>query len=127
MAYSDIETLIMPVELELLHASDDIVLYDVPLPLRATFFPLGFPVEVATNSEAVIAAAHQSWGLFEAVHSEAPIQINLTVTEHEEQRLPARPKFRSHEHLMSIVSDAHNQVICDFNRGCASGWITRQV
>lgn len=28
---------------------------------------------------------------------------------------------------MSIVSDANNHVICDFNNGCASGWITRRV
>ena len=28
---------------------------------------------------------------------------------------------------MSIVSDAQNQVICDFSSGCASGWITRRV
>lgn len=28
---------------------------------------------------------------------------------------------------MSIVSDARNQVICDFSRGYASGWVTRPV
>ncbi len=117
----------MPVEIEIQHVSDDIVMYDVPLPLRATFFPLGFPVEIATNSEAVLAAARESWGLFPSACQERPVSLNLAVTEHEGERLPPRPKFRSQGHLMSIVSDAHNQVICDFNQGCASGWVTRRV
>jgi hypothetical protein len=117
----------MPVEIEILHASDDIVMYDVPLPLCATFFPLGFPVEIATNSEAVLSAARESWGLFPSSHHEKPVILNLAVTEHEDEELPGRPRFRSNGHLMSIVSDAHNQVICDFNHGCASGWITQRV
>jgi hypothetical protein len=117
----------MPVELETQQASDDIVLWDAPLPLRATLFPLGFPLELATNSEAVIAAAKQSWSSFPATSTEPPISLNLAVTEHDDERLPKRPKFRSHGHLMSIVSDAHNQVICDFSRTVASGWITQRV
>ena len=117
----------MPVELETPHASDNIVMYDVALPLRATFFPLGFPVELSTNSEAVIAAARQSWGHFPAAFAETPISINLTVSESGGERLPPRPQFRSHRHLMSIVSDADNHVVCDFNSACASGWITRRV
>ena len=117
----------MPVELETLHASDDIVMYDVPLPLRATFFPLGFPVEIASNSEAVIDAARQSWGLFPAAPAGTSVSLNLAVADHGDERLPSRPQFRSEGHLMSIVSDPNNHVICDFNSGSASGWITRRV
>jgi hypothetical protein len=117
----------MPVEIETPPALDDIILHDIPLPLRAEFFPLGFPLELATNSDAVIAAARQSWSSFPGVHAETPISLSLAVTEQEGDRLPSRPKFRSHLHLMSIVSDAQNQVICDFSRGCATGWIARPV
>jgi len=117
----------MPVELQPTPASDDIILHDVPLPLRATFFPLGFPLELATNSEAVIAAARQSWGCFSAAYSETWLLLNLAVTEEENEPLPPPPKFRSHLHLMSIVSDVHNQLICDLSHGCAAGWITRRV
>ena len=49
------------------------------------------------------------------------------MTEHDGERPPAQPRFRSHLHLMSIVLDARNQVICDFSRGCAFGWVTRSV
>lgn len=117
----------MPVEIESSPATDDIILHDVPLPLRATFFPLGFPLDLATNSEAVIAAAKESWSPFQKVWPETPISMSLAVTEHEDPRLPPRPKFRSHLHLMSIVADAQNQVICDFSRGFGTGWITHPV
>jgi hypothetical protein len=117
----------MPVVLQTPPAIDDIILQDVPLPLRATFFPLGFPLELATNSAAVITAARQSWGLCPAAFSETPLSFSLAVTEEESEPLPPRPRFRSHRHLMSIVSDAHHQAICDFSHGCAVGWITRRV
>ena len=117
----------MPVELQTLPASDDIILHDVPLPLRATFYPLGFPLELATNSEAILAAARQSWGLSCAEFSEPPVSLDLAVTGDESEQLPPQPRFRSHRHLMSIVSDAQHQVICDFSHGCAAGWVTRSV
>jgi hypothetical protein len=117
----------MPVEIETQPELDDILLRDIPTPKRAMFFPLGFPVEIATNSEAVIAAARHAWGHFEPEHAETPLSLCLTVTEQDGERPPAQPKFRSHLHLMSIVVDARNHVICDFSQGCAFGWITRSV
>jgi hypothetical protein len=117
----------MPVENETQPALDDILLYDVPLPMRATFFPLGFPLELATNSEVVIDAARKSWGDFQVAYPETPVSLSLAVTAGGDKQMPQRPRFRSHQHLMSIVSDAHNQVICDFSRGCASGWVTERV
>lgn len=106
---------------------DDIFLHDAPLPKRRTFFPLGFPLELATNCDAVLAAAEQSWGRFEAAYPEHPVSLSLTVTEQEGDRLPDAPKFRSHGHIMSIVSDPRNQVICDLDRGCGFGWLSEQV
>ena len=117
----------MPVEIETPPALDDIFVHDIPLPKHATFFPLGFPLELATNSDVVLAAARQSWGKFPVAYPETPLSLRLTVTEHEEERLPRRPKFRSHLHLMSIVSDARNQIVCDLSRGCGFGWVMGRV
>jgi hypothetical protein len=113
----------MPVEVE---TADDIFLPDLPDLQCATFFPLGFPVELATNSEAVMHAARQSWAMFPAAHLESPISLCLTVAGHEDQ-LPQPPKFRTHGHLMSIVADARNHAICDFSRQCAFAWVTQRV
>lgn len=126
MTYSGIEAALMPAELQTPETVDDIFLEEVPLAIRTTLFPLGFPLEISTNSETVMRAARESWGAFPALFPETPVSLRLAVTWHEGP-LPARPKFRTNRHLMSIVSDAHNQVICDFNEGFATGWITQRV
>ena len=115
----------MPVEIEL--AIEPVLITDVPLPRRATFYPLGFPVEISTNSEAVLAAARESWGNFREEYSAAPIKVSITVTDDADDELPPRPRFRAHGHLMSVVGDPRNQMICDFNTGTAVGWVTRQM
>jgi hypothetical protein len=117
----------MPVEIETPPALDDSFLGETPLPQRATFFPLGFPLELATNSETVMAAARLSWGLFPAAYQETPLSLSITVTEDEGDRLPPLAKFRTRQHLMSIVADARNQVICDLRAGSAFGWVTQRV
>jgi hypothetical protein len=117
----------MPLEIKTQPELDDTLLRDLPAPQRAMVFPLGFPVEISTNSEAVIAAARRAWGYFEQEHEATPLSLCLTVTEHEGERPPVQPKFRSHLHLMSIVVDERNHVICDFSQGCAFGWVTRRV
>ena len=37
--------------------------WKVELPLRAAFYPLGFGFEISVNSQAVLDAANQSWGV----------------------------------------------------------------
>jgi hypothetical protein len=105
----------------------DPVLSEFELPRRALYYPLGFALELQTNSEDVIRAAEQSWGLFAAEFEGTPVRISLGVSESSESPLPPPPGFRSRGHLMSIVSDAENFVICDFSRGFAFGWITPAV
>jgi hypothetical protein len=117
----------MPVELETPAALDDIFLNEGPLSKRATLFPLGFPLELATNSDAVMAAAEQSWGMFPAANSGIALSLSITVTEPDDDRTPPRAKFRTHRHLMSVVADARNQVICDLSAGCAFGWVTKRM
>ena len=117
----------MPVEFETPPALDDTLVCDLPNPTRVTFSPLGFPLELATNSDAVVAAARHLWGGFPPEHNEAPLSLSLSVTEHDGERPPKRPKFRAHMHLMSIVVDSRNHVICDLSRGCAFGWVTTPV
>ncbi len=50
------------------------------LPLRALYFPLGFALEIHTNSPAVLAAAKQSWGLFQPKFSYPPLTLRLGVS-----------------------------------------------
>jgi hypothetical protein len=104
------------------------VLSNVDLPLRATYFPLGFPVQIVTNSTHVIAAAEQSWRMFRPQFQLPPLVIELGVTEHDEpSSLPPAPICRVREHLLTIVADARNFIACDLKRGYAFGWVTSPI
>jgi hypothetical protein len=41
--------------------------------------------------------------------------------------LPLETVIRSREHMMSIVADQENFVVCDFNTGFAFGWVTQST
>jgi hypothetical protein len=105
------------------------VLSNVELSLRATFFPLGFPVEIATNSPAVLAAAEQSWRLFRPQFDFPPLRVELGVAEDEPGMtdLPPAPVCRVREHLLTNVADGGNFVACDLKHGFAFGWVTRST
>src|SRR5579862_8375903 len=86
-------------------SKEDPLLAGVEMPLQASFYPLGFPLELSTNSRQVIDAAAQSWQLFSRSFDEAPVRISLGVAESGGAQLPPLPKFRSRGHLMSIISN----------------------
>jgi hypothetical protein len=112
---------------ELETACDDPLLSVCELPLRATFFPLGFPLELTTNSYKVIEAAKKSWQFFTQSFDVPPVQLEIGVADEIGGPMPEPPTFRSRGHLMSIISDAQNFSNCDFSRGFAYGWVTRRV
>jgi hypothetical protein len=112
---------------ELAGPDDDPLLCDHEFPLTATFFPLGFPLELATNSHDVLNAANESWGLFSPRFDRRPVQVELGVMESGHIPVPKPPSFRSRGHLMSIVADSDNFSHSDWSRGFAYGWVTRNV
>jgi len=105
----------------------DPVLSAFELPLRQTFYPLGYPLVLQTNSVEVIAAASEGWGAFRQTFDEAPVRFCLGVLEGDGGALPLESVVRSREHMMSIVADPENFVVCDFNRGFAFGWVTENT
>lgn len=108
-------------------AIHDPVLATFDLPFRRTFYPLGFPLEIETNSVDVIAAASEGWGAFEQAFLEPPVRLCLGVTEENRDVPLAESVIRSREHMMSIIADPRNFVICDFDRGFAYGWVTKST
>ena len=102
----------------------DPVLSAFELPLRQTFYPFGFPLVLETNSADVMAAATEGWCPFEQMFDEEPVRMSLGVLEGGGDALPLDAVVRSREHMMSIVADHENFVVCDFNSGFAFGWVT---
>jgi hypothetical protein len=105
----------------------DPVLSSRPLPLRARFYPLGFPLDLETNSPDVIQAAAEGWGPFQQAFDETPMRMSLGVLESESREIPPPSKFYSREHLLSIAANTENVVVMDFNQSYALGWVTQAV
>jgi len=107
-------------------ACPDPLLHSFPLPLRETFFALGFPLEIATNDARVLDAARGSFGDFRKRIDAGPIRIYLGV-QPGENGIPPVTTFRARNHLLSIVCDAGNFAICDLDAGFAYGWVSSAV
>jgi len=102
----------------------DVVLSSFDLPLRRTFFPLGYPLQLETNSRDVILAAEECWGANEQLFQEDPVRISLGVAEGGTEAPAPLAVIRAREHLMSVISDPANFLLCDFERSFAFGWVT---
>jgi hypothetical protein len=96
----------------------------IALPLRAMFHPLGFPVQIETNSERVLEAARESWSSFRPAFSTPPTRLRVAVTGEDSGALPPAPVFRGQAHLFVILSDAGNFAVCDYTRNFAFCWLT---
>src|SRR5882724_6694139 len=105
----------------------DSLLANFDLPRRARFYPLGFPLDLETNSEDVIQAAAEGWGRFAQQFDESPVRLSLGVSESEEMPLASEPRIVAREHLITSLWDHSNLAVCDMRSGFAFGWLTRGV
>jgi hypothetical protein len=105
--------------------AEDPLLSRFDLGLRKTYYPLGFPLEVQTNAREVIEAAAEDWGLFSKSFDIDPMRLALGVKEAaQEEPLPLQSTFLTREHLLAIIVNPDNFVMCDFERAFSFGWVT---
>ncbi|MEG9437457.1 aldolase [Edaphobacter sp. HDX4] len=91
-----------------------------------TFFPLGFPLTITTNSEEVLEAAGQSWGVFEQAYSCQPLVITLLVEGTASEAIPyPPPTSRINGRLLITMTDAANFIVSDLDHGTAFGKVAR--
>lgn len=105
----------------------DSLLANFELPRRARFYPLGFPLEIETNSEDVIQAAAEGWGRFAQQFDETPVRLSLGVSVDEEMPLASEHRIVVREHLITSMWDHSNFSVCDMRSGFAFGWVTRST
>ena len=105
---------------------DDQLMQRAPLPHRAEFHPLGFAVELSTNSPDVLRAAEASWGGWTRAFNHAPLDMRVLV--HGDGSVPAMmPVYRAQRHLFTITADHANFGICDLERGYCFSCVTPAV
>jgi hypothetical protein len=103
---------------------NDPIFYDMDLPLRGLYHPLGFSVEIATNSEQVLAAAHESWGQFHKIMAEPPVQLRVALLEGGSNVRHQAPTLRGQHGLLVRVADAANFSVSNTTLGLAACWLT---
>jgi len=103
----------------------DPLLYTFEMPLRAVFYPVGFPLEIATNSKEILAAAQESWECFGKVFSHPPLQLRIGVLEGGPAECPPNPVHRQQCNLRACVADTENFSVSDLKHGFAFAWLTR--
>ncbi len=92
-------------------------------PLRQTFYPLGFPVEIETNDQRALDAADQSFGKCTSRFEARVIRVAVGV-EPGTDAVPNEVQYRGLHHLFSIVCDARNFAVADLREGVGYSWIT---
>ena len=103
----------------------DPLLCKMPLPLRATFYPLGFAVQITTNAQEVLDAAEESWGSSRQRFDNPPLRYRVGVVDVGTDQCPPALVVRAQLHLISYVADRYNHAFCDTREGFAFAWLSR--
>jgi hypothetical protein len=91
--------------------------FDAPeLSLRGMYYPLGFPVELRTNSSEILRQARCQWSMFEHRFQTEPIQVDIHVTASDSKECPPIPEFRILYPLLVNMADPDNFSIVDLKR-----------
>jgi hypothetical protein len=91
--------------------------FEVPnLSLRGTYYPLGFPVELRTNSSEILRQARCQWSMFEHRFPTKPIEVDIHVIASNSKACPPTPKFHILYPFLVSMADPDNFSIVDLNR-----------
>jgi hypothetical protein len=101
--------------------------YGVELALCERFRVLGYPVEVQTNSEDVIAAARESWGGPRESEAGGQCLIVRVAVSGSEPSPTAVPVFRGQGSLLAIVASAEDFAVCDYRRHFAYAFVRERT
>src|ERR1700727_371013 len=105
----------------------DTLLFDMELPLRQTFYPLGFAVEILTNKSEVLDAAQASFGHQCMSRGDTGIQVRVGVTDEQGLQVPPEPVRREFNHLYSMFADTGNQAVLDLKTCTSFIWLNRDA
>jgi hypothetical protein len=91
----------------------DPFLYATEYPIKAELYPLGFALELRTNSPGVLEAAEEGWGGFPRLFAAPPLEVRIAVSDNHAAQCPAEITTLAQRHLMAILCDLENFAICD--------------
>src|SRR5579872_1993116 len=90
---------------------------------QETFYPLGFPVEIVSNSEDVLKAAHLEWDAWTQEFDEPPIVLSFNVSQ-ELASLPETSAFHADGDQFVFIADQRNFGVCNTRTQRGAAWLT---
>ena len=106
------------------YRDQDPLLCRFELPLERAYYPFGFPVNIATNSEDVLRAADRNWGAFRQMFSTRPVHLRIGVLATDDEFRPVEPVLRCQGHLLIKVGTTADFAVCDMRQGLAFCWVS---
>lgn len=105
---------------------NDPLLRRLDAPLRDTFHPLGFELEIETNDERILRCACHSYGVFERSRSGAePMRFRLLRDPASAEAPPWPPaSYRAWGDLFGVVCGTGNFLVADLERRTAAGFFS---
>ena len=106
-------------EIESAHAEQITVALDSnpvlppPLTMQRRFFPLGFPLDVHTNCEEILAHCQTQWGCFKPQFAVGPMLAEIHVIECPQEECPPLPQYRYLDPILTAVADAQHYCLAD--------------
>ncbi len=111
-----------------MNSREDPLGYDRPLPLKARYYPAGFPLDLATNSEDILATANRMWAQFPAApHQHAAVTLQVRVEDCDALAPPVPAMPRGRNHLVSMIHGPDNFAVCDLAGSFTFACLTRDV
>jgi hypothetical protein len=87
------------------------------LSLYGKFYPLGFPLEVRTNSAEMLVLMEETWGAFEKRFDYEPLRTEIRVLETDATECPPAPSYRLMQPMLTAIADKDNYLLADFSAG----------
>jgi hypothetical protein len=103
----------------------DPLLCNFEMPLEAVYYPLGFTLEIATNSAGILSAAEESWAHFRKAFPGRTLRMRIGVVGSESKLCPPEPVCREQRNILARVADAANWSVSDLSNGFAFAWLTQ--
>jgi hypothetical protein len=98
---------------------------NVELPLTASYYPAGFPLELSTNSHEVLESANESWGRWSQEFELPALKIRVVVQS--KGALAPPPVVRWQGRLFCIISDGDNVALGDLRSLEGSIFVSEQT
>lgn len=95
------------------------------LSIREMFYPLGFPMELRTNSVEIVSQACGLWSIFEKRFDTKPIRVEVHVVEGDSVECPPAPVFRIALPLLINIADTGNYSIMDLEQNTTQVTLSR--